>query len=241
MAKLYIGLSGYAYREWQGEGRFYPPELKQAKYLEYYVSRYNALEADGTWYKMPGEKQVAKWVAETPDDFRFSPKMHRRVTHYARLKQEGMDSLKFFLKTLEPLEKAGKLGSILLQLPPNLKRDDERLQTFLSEIPRRDTLPWCIEFRSETWHQPEVERVLQEHGIGWVAADTDEANAQRRDTAGHIYARLRKTDYSERLLQDWADYFRAKIAEGKDCYVYCKHEDAEAPWVWADRLRELVG
>ena len=240
MAKLYIGLSGYSYKEWQGEGRFYPPEMKQAKYLEYYVSRYNALEADGTWYQMPSESGVQKWIDQSPAEFKVSPKMHRQVTHYSRLKQDGMDSLKFFLKRLEPLEKAGKLGAILVQLPPNLKRDDERLAGFLAEIPYRDTLPWCIEFRNETWHAPEVEAMLRERDVAWVAADTDDADAQRRDTGSFIYARLRKTDYPDDLLQNWAAYFRGKMAEGKDCYVYCRHEDAESPWVWADRIIELL-
>lgn len=240
MASFHIGLSGYSYKEWQGEGRFYPPELKQSKWLKFYADRYNALEADGTWYQMPSETGVSKWIAETPEGFRVSPKMHREVTHYARLKPTCIDSLKFFLKRLEPLESAGKLGALLIQLPPNLKRDDERLSTFLAEIPYRGTLPWSIEFRSETWHTLEVEQILRDRGVAWVANDTDDDDAQSRDTGSHVYARLRKTDYPDDLLKDWAQYFDSKLREGKDCYVYCKHQDAEAPWEWADRLIELV-
>ena len=240
MAALYIGLSGFAYKEWQGEGLFYPPDLKQAQYFEYYLTRYNALEADGTWYQMPKEASVQKWIEESPERFRFSPKMHRKVTHYARLKPEGIDALNFFLKRLAPLEAAGKLGGLLVQLPPNLRNTDDRLAAFLDSIPHRDTLPWCLEFRSETWHTPEVESLLREHNVAWVGWDTDEADAQRRDTASHIYMRMRKSDYSEEQLKEWAGYFGSKLAEGKDCYVYCKHEDAEQPWRWADGLRELV-
>lgn len=241
MAKLYIGLSGYAYKEWQGEGKFYLPDMKQAEYFDYYVSRYNALEADGTWYKMPATAMVEKWSDQTPEGFRVSPKMHRKVTHRTKLEGDAVDALNFFLKRLEPLERTGKLGGLLIQLPPYLKRNDELLNQFLSEIPHRDTLPWCLEFRSKSWHDAHVEQVLRNHNVAWVAADTDEEDAQRRDTASHIYARLRKTDYSEKQLEDWAGYFAEKIAQGKDCYVYCKHEDAETPWVWADRIRLLVG
>lgn len=239
MAELYVGLSGYSYKEWQGDGLFYPADLKQKDYLDYYASRFGAVEADGTWYKMPGEAQVEKWIADTPAGFRYSPKMHRKVTHFTRLKPEGLDSLEFFLKRLKPLEAAGKLGSVLLQLPPKLERDDSRLATFLTAIPKRESLPWAMEFRHESWHCAEVEELLRQHGIAWVAADTDDEDAQRRDTGSHVYARLRKSDYDEAMLRDWAGYFKSKLDLGKDCYVYCKHEDAEQPWVWADRIREL--
>lgn len=240
MAKLYVGLSGYAYKEWQGEGRFYPPGLKQREYLEYYASRYNALEADGTWYQMPSEASVAKWMAGTPEGFKVSPKMHREVTHFKRLKPESFPALQAFVKSLEAMETSGRLGTLLIQLPPNLKRNDELLAAFLAEVPVRDSLPWSVEFRNESWHAPEVEAMLRERGIGWVAADTDEADAQRRSTANHHYVRLRKSDYPEDRLKDWADYLKANLAEGRDCYVYCKHMDAEAPWLWADRLIELT-
>jgi uncharacterized protein YecE (DUF72 family) len=241
VGRFYIGLSGFSYKEWQGEDKFYPPELKQANFLSYYVTRYPSVELDGTWYQMPSEAGVQKWIDSSPADFRYTPKMHRRVTHVARLKLDEIESVKFFLKRLEPLEKAGKLGAILVQLPPSLRRSDERLTAFLDEIPKRDSLLWSMEFRHDSWHHADVESILRERNIAWVAADTDDADAQRRNTAGHIYARLRKTDYPEDLLQNWAGYFRAALDRGQDCYVYCKHEDAEAPWLWADRLIELVG
>jgi uncharacterized protein YecE (DUF72 family) len=240
MGGLYLGLSGYSYKEWQGEGLFYPPELKQKQFLDYYASRFNALEADGTWYKMPGEAQVEKWISETDPGFLYSPKMHRKVTHFARLKPESIDALEFFLKRLAPLEQAGKLGTTLIQLPPNLGRDDERLATFLAAIPHRSSLPWAIEFRHDSWHCQEVETLLRSHNVAWVAADTDDADAQRRDTADHVYCRLRKTDYTDDMLRSWADYFGAKLNDGKSVTIFGKHEDAERPWEWVDRLRDLL-
>ncbi len=239
MAKLHIGLSGFAYKEWQGEDLFYPVGLKQAGYLEYYASRFETVESDGTWYQMPGEAMLNKWIANTPEHFLFTPKMHRQVTHYARLKPEAYEPAGVFLKKLEPLEKAGRLGAMLVQLPPNLKRDDERLSKFLEAMPKRPSLRWSVEFRNETWHAPEVEDILRAHDVAWVGWDIDDSAAQRRDTANHYYFRMRRSEYTDDRLKEWAAYFRSKVDEGKDCFVYCKHQDAEAPWKWADRLLEF--
>lgn len=240
MGRFFVGLSGYSYKEWQGEGRFYPPGTKAASYFEYYCSKYSTVELDGTWYQMPAESAVAKWIATSCDGFQFAPKMHRRVTHMARLKPESLDSVTFFLKRLEPMERAGKLGPILVQLPPNLKRDDARLASFLEAIPHRPGLRWAVEFRNESWNAEEVEEALRKFGVAWVGQDTDAAEAQRRHTADFIYIRLRKSDYPIELLREWARYFRQKMNEGADVFVYCKHEDAEAPWEWADILQKLI-
>lgn len=240
-AKTWIGLSGYSYKPWQGEGRFYPPELKQTQFLEYYQGRYHAVEMDGTWYRMPGENAVDEWNAKASEDFRFTFKLHRKITHMSRLKLDSLDALRFMLKRLGPLASAGKLGPLLVQLPPNFRRNDERLQDFVSNLPREiegvailpRPLRFAIEFRHESWEAPEVEAILRGGNVAWVAADTDEAAAQRRDTADFHYARLRKSDYGAEALRDWADYFRATA---KECFVFCKHEDEGAPWIWADAL-----
>lgn len=257
MARVFVGLSGFSYKEWQGEDLFYPPDLKAKDFLRFYSDRYPSVEADGTWYRMPTEKGVEGWVATTPDGFRFAPKMHRNVTHVGRLKLETLDSVRFFLKRLRPMADADKLGPILVQLPPNMKRNDERLSAFLAALPptmaasarasgeepplgpgAERPLRYALEFRNETWHAPEVEEMLRQAGVAWVAADTDEADAQRRDTGPIAYARLRKTEYSKDQLADWARYVTGL---GKDAYVFCKHEDAERPWEWADELLRLTG
>lgn len=241
MGHFFVGLSGYSYKEWQGEGLFYPPGLKQAGYFEYYAGRFTTVELDGTWYQMPSESGVEKWLAAAPEGFRFAPKMHRRVTHMARLKPECQDSVQFFVKRLKPMEDAGKLGPILVQLPPNLKRDDDRLLSFLEAIPRRPSLMWSMEFRNDSWNVSEIEEMLRTFGVAWVGQDTDDKDAQRRDTAAHWYFRLRKSDYDEESLAKWAEFFKARTIEGKDVFVYCKHEDAERPWEWADTLNRLLG
>ncbi|HVL40329.1 MAG TPA: DUF72 domain-containing protein, partial [Fimbriimonadaceae bacterium] len=239
MARLHVGLSGYSYKEWQGEGRFFPPGLKQSEFLGFYAERYRAVEMDGTWYRMPGEDAVRQWLEATPDGFQFSFKMHRRVTHMARLKPESLDSVIFLLERLKPVARAGKLGPFLIQLPPNFRRDDERLDTFLKALPadaEGTPLQWAVEFRHSSWHEREVEEILRSQGVAWVAADTDESDAQRRDTASFSYVRLRKTEYDADALDEWSQYL-SRLQ--KDAFVYCKHEDDESPWEWADALLQL--
>lgn len=235
MSPFHIGLSGYSYREWQGEGKLYPPKLRQADYLRFYAARYDALEAVGTFAHLPTEKTVAKWIAETPDDFLVLPKMHQRVTHLGRLKPETYERAAEMMRALEPVAKAGKLGPTLIQLPPNLKRNDHLLDGFLAALPSGFT--WAVEFRHDSWNAPEVEALLRAHRTAWAATDTDEADAPLRDTAAFAYVRLRKSAYDDAALARWADVLRA---HGKPAYVFCRHTDIPAPWLWADRLKELL-
>ena len=237
MAQAHIGLSGYSYKPWQGAGRFYPPGLKPVGFLGYYATRYDTVELDGLWYRLPSEKAVADWLASTPPHFLFTPKVHRQITHRLRLKPECYDFIGVMLDRLKPLAASNRLGPLLLQLPPNLKRDDDRLTAFLDHLPTSQR--WAIEFRHESWHDPAIETLLQRFNVSWVAADTDERPADWRDTADFSYVRLRRSVYDERNLEEWAGRFRKRVGLGKSCYVYCKHEDEGSPWIWADRLQEL--
>ena len=237
MAQAHIGLSGYSYKPWQGPDRFYPPALKAAGFLEYYATRYATVELDGVWYRLPSEKAVADWLASTPPHFVFAPKVHRQITHRARLKPDGFDFMRVLLGRLDPLVSAKRLGPLLIQLPPNLTRDEARLATFLEQLPTH--VRWAVEFRHDSWHDLAVEALLRRFNVSWVAADTDERPAECRDTADFWYLRLRRSTYDEDALGQWAARIRKMVGEGKSCYVYCKHEDEGSPWVWADRLKEL--
>lgn len=248
---FHVGLSGYSYRPWQGEGRFYPPELKAREFFGYYAERYRTVEMDGTWYKVPSEKMVSAWVADAPRPFTFCPKMHRDVTHTARLKDTGFDKGKFFLKRLKPAAEGGVLGPILVQLPPNFKIQLARLEEFLAMLPKHSgqmdaeavaetgvPLRYAFEFRNDTWNVSEVEDLLRSYGMAWVASETDEAEAVRRHSADFLYVRLRKTDYSPDDLAAWSDYFKAHAE--KEQFVFCKHEDDSSPWLWANELLRLM-
>lgn len=238
MAQAHIGLSGYSYKPWQGPGRFYPATLKQAGFLGYYATRYDTVELDGVWYRLPTEKAVADWLASTPADFLFAPKVHRQITHRARLKPECYDFIQVMLNRLKPLASAERLGPLLIQLPPNMKRDDDRLASFLGQLPA--SVRWAIEFRHESWHDTSVELLLRRFNVSWVAADSDERPVECRDTADFWYVRLRRSAYDDGDLERWAGRIREMVGEEKSCFVYCKHEDEGSPWVWADRLLQLV-
>jgi uncharacterized protein YecE (DUF72 family) len=238
MRRIHVGLSGYSYKQWQGPGRFYPEDLKPTEFLAYYAHRYDAVELDGTWYRMPSDQMVRTWLEHTPAGFQFAPKAHRQVTHIHRLKQEAHESLRFMLDRLGPLQASERLGPVLLQLPPNLRRDDDRLDAFLKELPAG--FRWAIEFRHASWNAADIETLLKAHNIGWVAADTDETPAERRNTATFRYARLRRSDYSDLMLAEWADWFKEASRREEHCFVFFKHEDEGSPWRWADRLIELV-
>jgi uncharacterized protein YecE (DUF72 family) len=238
MSPTYIGLSGYSYKPWQGKGRFYPEKLKSAEFLRYYAGRFNTVELDGMWYRLPTEQTMQGWLEQTPSSFIFSPKAHRQITHMHRLRPDALLFVKTMLDRLAPLIRQKRLGPILLQLPPNFTRDDDRLNKFLEQASR--IVRWAIEFRHDSWHAPEVEELLRHHGVSWVAADTDEASAQIRDTAEFWYVRLRRSEYTKATLSEWAARFTDMAQHGKDCFVYCKHEDEGSPWIWADRLLEFT-
>jgi len=236
---LYVGTSGYAYSEWKGEGLLYPPKLKKDDFLNYYASRFNSLESEQTFYGIPKEATIEKWLAAFPDGFKVSPKLLQSVTHFARLKAASIPKVEAFVRDLEPIEKVVKLGPILIQLPPDLSRNDELIDTFLAGIPHREALLWAVEFRNESWHTPEVEAILRRHNVAWAMVETDEAQAQIRDTARHVYSRLRKLAYSDEELRKWAAHFGRISGAGRDAFIYCRHKDVPRPWDWADRIREL--
>jgi uncharacterized protein YecE (DUF72 family) len=239
MAQAHIGLSGYSYKPWQGPDRFYPPTLKQKDFLSYYATRYDTVELDGVWYRLPSEKAVADWIALTPPHFLFAPKVHRQITHRSRLKADCYGFVDVMMDRLMRLATAERLGPLLIQLPPNLKRDDDRLTRFLERLPTN--VRWAVEFRHDSWYDAAVEALLKQFNVSWVAADTDDRPAECRDTADFWYVRLRRSAYDEQDLRHWADRFRKAVDDGKSCYVYCKHEDEGSPWIWADRLLQLRG
>lgn len=239
MARVHLGLSGYSYKPWQGEGRFYPPELKAREFFAYYTERFEAVEMDGSWYQMPSEKGVATYVEQCPPGFKYTFKMHRQVSHYSRLKEEGLDSLKFFVKRLKPAIDAGVVGCVYIQLPPNFKRTDDRLEKFLPNLPEGPE--WGMEFRHESWDNDEVDGLLRAHKVAFVASDLDELKGVRRDTGNVLYGRLRRESYTDEELASWAKWFKAGADAGKEVYVFMKHEDEGSPWVDAERLRVELG
>jgi uncharacterized protein YecE (DUF72 family) len=217
MTNLYVGTSGYSYKEWKGS--FYPEKLAARDMLSYYSERLKAVELNNTFYRLPKREMVESWKSQVPDNFRFALKASQRITHFKRLK-EAEDVTRYMLDTVTALD--DRLGVILFQLPPNMKKDIDRLRTFLALLPR--DLKCSFEFRHPTWFDDEVLELLRRDNRALCISDTDDLPANHIDkTADWGYLRLRRVNYSQPNLGEWIE--RIKVQNWKDTYVFFKHED----------------
>jgi uncharacterized protein YecE (DUF72 family) len=220
--ELHVGTSGYSYKEWKGS--FYPEDLAAKDMLSYYGERLTAVEINNTFYRLPKASVLESWSDQVPDGFRFSIKASRRITHFARLKEEARDPTEYLLTTLGAL--GPKLGVILFQMPPNLKADVERLEAFLSILPAGT--PGAFEFRHESWKDEAVYAALRAREMAWVCADTEQSGEDEPvvSTAPWGYVRLRRPDYGDRDLARWAE--RLEGTGWRRTFVFFKHEDEGA-------------
>lgn len=217
--RILTGTSGYSYKEWKGS--FYPQDLAQTKFLEYYAEHLPTVEINNTFYRFPSQKMLEDWRTRTPDAFRFAIKANQRITHTSRL-QDVSEVTRDFLERCGAL--GDKLGPILFQLPPNLKRDDERLDGFLAGVPRGARC--ALEFRHATWFDEAVYAKLSGAGVALVISEDDKGSAPRLATADFCYVRLRKDEYDEDAQADWAAWFAAQSQAGRDVYAYLKHDQS---------------
>jgi uncharacterized protein YecE (DUF72 family) len=220
MGKIYAGTSGWAYATWKPE--FYPAKLGAARFLNYYAGRLNSLEVNYTFSKDASAELLRGWAEDTPTDFVFAVKAHRRITHIKRLRAEAVKLTADFLDSLEPLRKAKKLGPVLFQLPPNFKCDVGRLREFLADLPRG--LRAAFEFRHESWFVEEVYAALRQAGAALCHAESEKIVTPNVATADFHYLRLRKERYSAKSV---AQKVR-RLAHSGDVFVYFKHEDTPA-------------
>ncbi len=215
--KLHVGTSGYSYKEWKGN--FYPEDLPAKEMLSYYSGHLPAVEINNTFYRLPQPSMIENWQTQVPARFRFSIKATQRITHIKRLNNVA-DETKYLLETASLLEQ--RLGVVLFQLPPNMKKDFERLKNFLDLLPA--DVRTAFEFRHETWFDEEVFGLLREHDCALVVSDTDEKPlTEITGTAKWGYLRLRRTAYDENDLVEWLK--RVREQEWKDAFVFFKHED----------------
>lgn len=211
------GTSGFSYKEWKGP--FYPEDLKNDAMLAYYADRFGSVEINNTFYRMPSEKVLAQWAAEVPGSFRFVLKANRQLTHYKRMKPESYDPLAYFCSKATTL--GDRLGPVLFQLPPNLKKDVPRLVAFLAEMPAE--LRPAFEFRHDSWLDDDTYDALRDRDAALVIAQTEDEETPLVATAGWGYLRLRKVEYAEGEVEAWAE--RVKAQDWAEAYVFFKHED----------------
>ena len=193
-----MGTSGYSYKEWKGS--FYPEDLAAAKMLSYYAERLPSVEINNTFYRMPKPEVLERWRDSVPDDFRFVLKAPQRISHRHRLK-DAEDSVRYLIETSRALGE--KRGPFLIQLPPFLRKDSDRLESFLEIWPEEARV--AFEFRHPSWFDDDVRALLEKAGAALCIADSGtDKDAPFWSTTDWGYLRLRRADYEQADLERWA-------------------------------------
>jgi uncharacterized protein YecE (DUF72 family) len=215
---IWVGTSGYNYPEWKGS--FYPPTLPAARMLPYYAARFPTVEINYTFYRMPTEKLVSGWAAQTPSPYRLTLKAPRRITHDSRLRNCG-ELVKAFCGVAGTL--GDKLGALLFQLPPHAKKDVSLLDAFLDDLPPKVCA--AFEFRHLSWLDDEIFDHLAARNLALCVADSEKMSAPVRVTAEYAYFRLRDEGYTPDDIARWADTIARATSACRDVFVYFKHEE----------------
>ncbi|MBI3490323.1 MAG: DUF72 domain-containing protein [Acidobacteria bacterium] len=231
---IWIGTSGYNYPEWKGS--FYPSDLPGAKMLPYYAARFPTVEINYTFYRMPNEKLVSGWAAQTPSPYQLTLKAPRRITHDSRLRNCG-SLVSGFCQVAGTL--GDQLGALLFQLPPNLKKDLALFDAFLGELPPKARA--AFEFRHASWFDDEIFSRLAARNLALCVADSGKLSTPVRVTADYAYFRLRDEGYTPDDVARWGETIARDTASCRDVFVYFKHEEEgkgpEFARLLMDRLR----
>jgi len=229
---LYVGTSGYSYKEWKGT--FYPEDLPAKQMLRFYGERFRTVEINNTFYRMPKASVLQAWAGEVPADFQFVLKASQRITHIQRLK-DASDSVSYLLEVAGELKE--RLGPLLFQLPPNLKKDVPRLRDFLALLPSQRRA--AFEFRHQSWFDDEVFGLLRDHQAALCIAEAEnDLEVPFVATAAWGYLRLRRPDYGDAELKAWVKRLREQ--DWRDAFVFFKHEDEGKGPQMAKRFLELA-
>jgi len=236
MPQLYVGTSGWAYPSWKPA--FYPEKLAQKRFLNFYATKLNAVEVNFSFRQLVKETTIQNWLAETPGHFRFTMKAHQVLTHIKRLK-DSAEFLKRFLTTLEPIERAGRLGPILFQLPPNFKADQAVLADFLQNLPR--VVRAAFEFRHQSWWTEATWETLRARNIALCVAESEQRDTPDVVTADYAYYRYRKPSYTPEERAAMVTRTKEHLAAGRDIFAYFKHEETPDGALYAVEVLEATG
>ncbi len=235
MARLFAGTSGFSYPAWKPD--FYPRDVPAKKFLEYYATRLNSVEANYTFRRLAPAKVLEGWVNATPPGFAFACKAHQNLTHILKMK-DAESFTELFLKSLEPLRVSRRLGPVLFQFPPTFKCDLDRLDGWLPLLPK--DIRFAFEFRHASWLTDAVYERLSARNLALCLAESDKLEIPKVLTADFGYFRLRKGDYPEAARREIADRVRGLLEGGRDAYVYFKHEEDPHGAIWAEELLASV-
>ena len=216
---IWVGTSGFNYPEWKGS--FYPATLPASKMLPYYAERFPTVEINYTFYRAPTEKILEGWSRATPARFKLTLKAPKRITHDARLRACA-DRVRQLLETASTL--GPKLGALLFQLPPTLKKDLALFDAFLEAFPPRVCA--AFEFRHPSWLDEDVYARLRARNLALCVADSERLSTPVTITADHAYFRLRDEGYTPDDIHRWAETIRSRAEACTDVFVYFKHEES---------------
>lgn len=235
--RAFVGTSGWSYTSWRP--KFYPEGMKSAEFLRYYATRFSTIEINYTFNHLPTEKGVAVWTAATSDDFVFALKASQQITHRRQLRDPA-ETLPIFFERASLL--GPRLGPILFQTPPWVRRDDDRLAMFLAALPR--DVRCVLEVRDASWYVPEVYDLLRTANVALVHAEGERSPSPIDTlgaTASFAYARLRdRSGYPDDAVDVWAVRLRALLDGGQDVYAYFRHDDDGSSALSAERLRRAI-
>jgi len=237
---VYVGTSGWQYRDWRGS--FYPTRLAQSRWLEHYAANFAVVEVNNTFYRLPERSTFEEWAARTPTDFVVAMKASRYLTHIRRLKEPAEPVARM-------LDHAGglgrKLGPVLVQLPPNLRADPERLADTLARFPHRVRV--AVEPRHESWFTDNVYRVLNEHNSALCLTDRARQRGPVVRTADWYFLRFHegvarpRPCYGDQALAGWIDRLAAEWPGTGDGYVFFNNDHRACAVRDAARFAVLAG
>jgi uncharacterized protein YecE (DUF72 family) len=238
-AEFRVGCSGWQYRHWRGN--FYPSDLPVASWFDFYAARFDTVEVNNSFYRLPEASTFRGWSERSPRGFLFAVKASRFLTHMKKLRDpEGPVEL-FFSRAREL---GSKLGPVLYQLPPRWPVNLERLDRFLAALPKR--VSHAVEFREPSWYAPEVLSRLAKAGVALCLHDMPGSEPARAPVGPFVYVRFHGSGarygggYSDERLRDWARWIRERRAEGRRVYAYFNNDVGGHAPRDAARLRDFV-
>jgi uncharacterized protein YecE (DUF72 family) len=245
MGKPYIGTSGWSYEDWIGP--FYPENIKKGKMLDFYTQEFNLVEINSTFYALPNKYAVLAWNRKTPDDFVFTSKIPREITHKRFLKNTE-PVFKEFYSLMHPLIDSGKLGCFLIQLPPKFSTEFKgQLKEFLNFLP--DTVNFAVEFRHTSWDDLDDYSFLKEHNTAFTVTDSVKMKPQPRITADFGYVRWHGRnpkhwydyEYTEEELQEWLPQVEHMQESTEKLYLQFNNHPRGQAIRNARTLKDLMG
>jgi uncharacterized protein YecE (DUF72 family) len=229
---IYVGTSGYGYKEWKGI--FYPERISPKDMLRFYSERFGTVEINNTFYRMPTESLLKSWADQVPDDFVFVFKAPQVITHFKRLKKVESET-DYLLRTLSVLGR--RLGPVLFQFPKSFQADPSLLKDFLILLPH--TMSFAFEFRSPSWLDGGIPDLLRERGYSICTTDSEENPTNEiMNRASWGYLRLRRPDYTDADLSAWAEKIFSQKWE--KAFLFFKHEDEASGPNMAIQFRKLI-